>query len=101
MTSIESIETILLTIQIIYFAFKLLVEILSAVGLLDRIMAMFNLIFTYTAQPVNNSDHDTDNANGEQDDAAVVLEDIDDEVAPEQDKTSAISVSSSNGSFIV
>ena len=102
MTSIENIETILLIIQAIYFAFKLLVEILSAVGLLDRIMAMFNIIFTYNAQPpVNNSDNDNDNANGEQDDAAVVLEDIDDEVAPEQDKTSVISVSSSNGSYIV
>ena len=101
MTSIESIETILLIIQVIYFAFKLLVEILTAVGLLDRIMAMFNLIFTYTAQPVNNSDHDNDNADGEQDDAAVVLEDIDGEAAPVQDQTRAIPVSSPNGSFIV
>ena len=72
MASIESIETILLTIQIIYFTFKLLVEILSAVGLLDRIMAIFNLIFNYTAQPVNNRDHDNDTDNAEQDDAAVV-----------------------------
>ena len=97
-----SMETTLFIIQALYFSFKLLVELLNAIGLLDRITAMFNIIFTYNAQPpVNNSDNDNDNANGEQDDAAVVLEDIDDEVAPEQDKTSAISVSSSNGSYIV
>ena len=94
MASIESIETILLTIQIIYFTCKLLVEILSAVGLLDRMITMFEFFFTCFRQPCNNRDHDNDN--GEQDEAADVLEDLDGEAAPVQDQTRA-----SNSSFIV
>ena len=94
MASIENIETILLTVQIIYFTFKLLVEILSAVGLLDRMVALFDFFFTCFRQPTNNRDHDNDN--GEQDEADVVLEDLDGEAAPVQDQTRA-----SNSSFIV
>ena len=95
-----SMETTLFIILALYFSIKLLVELLAR---LDNIMAMLNAIFTYTAQPpVNNSDTDNNNVNGDQDGVAVVIEEIDDEVAPvEQDQASAASVSSSNSSSLV
>ena len=92
MATIENIETILLTVQIIYFTFKLSVEILGVVGLRDKITAMFDYVYNCFRQPTNHRNND----NGEQDEADVVHEDLDGEAAPVQDQTRA-----SNSSFIV
>ena len=92
MASIENIFFILLTVQLIYFTFKLSVEILGVVGLLDKIAAMFDYVFTCFRHLTNHRDND----NGEQDEADVVHEDLDGEAAPVQDQTRA-----SNSSFIV
>ena len=85
MASLENVFFILLTVQLIYYTFKLSVEILGVVGLRDKITAMFDYVYNCFRQPTNHRNND----NGEQDEADVVHEDLDVEAAPIQDQTRA------------